>query len=327
MTAAWLFPGQGAQELGMGLDIVKAHVPVRRCLDEASERVGVDLLDVIANGPRARLARTDIAQPALFALSHGIAGVLRSRGLQPSWVAGHSLGEFTAVAQTGSLEFESALELVVQRGRLMHEANITADGGMLAVSGLPRLEVEAVLSAAGRSRADTGATGPHDVPQVWVANVNAPAQIVLAGRMSDLRALGAPIAAAGGRLTWLDVAGPYHSPLLENAAREFAKTVRRCTLEDGRVPLIANSNGAFLSGAAELRQELIDHMLGIVDWASSMARLVSAGCQLAIEVGPGRTMKGLAMRNAPRLTCLTTGTAHDLDETCRRLESLSCASS
>ena len=325
MTTAWLFPGQGAQELGMGLDIVEAHAPVRRCLEQASEQVNVDLLDVIAQGPRARHARADLAQPALFALSYGIADVLKSRGWQPSWVAGHSLGEFTAAAQTGALDFESALDLVVQRGRLMHDVNVTANGGMLAVSNLPRAAVDTVLSAAVQSSANASVTGQHIEPQVWIANVNAPKQIVLAGRIADLQALGTPIVAAGGRITWLDVAGPYHSPLFKNAALQFAKMVRCCPLEDGHVPLVANSNGAFLSGAAELREELITHMLGTVDWAGSMARLVAAGCQFAVEVGPGRTMKGLAMRNAPRLVCLTTVSAHDLDETCRRLEALSCA--
>lgn len=311
MKTAWLFPGQGAQEVGMALDLIHAHATVRHRLEQASDRLGADLVRTITDGPRAALARTDVAQPALFALSFAIGELLSARGLAPTWTAGHSLGQFSAAATAGALSYADALDLVIERGRVMHEVNGQVDGGMIAVSGITAPNLQRLVE-----RSTDG---------VWIANRNAPTQTVLAGGKAQLQALVPALAAAGARSTWLDVAGPYHTPLFADAATTFARGLARCRIGDARVPLIANTSAIELQGHEALRHEFGAHMLCAVDWVGSMAVLDQRGCELLVEVGPGRTMKGLALRNLARVPCITTGSLGELDDAFRRLEEAACA--
>lgn len=311
MSAVWLFPGQGSQYVGMGGSYLKAYPSVVRRLEQASECLGVDLSQLIAKGPRNQLMQTDMAQVAIYTLSVAVSELLAARGMSPVAVAGHSLGQFSALVAAGALNFEAGLALVVDRGRFMHAQNQQIDGAMLAVTALDCQEIEAELLG---------------IEQVWIANYNAPGQIILSGLRSALQAAQARLAAAGGKLVWLDVAGPYHTALLKDAARQFSASIQRVDLRQAAAPLLANSDAAVLTRAEDLLAELHRHMLAPVCWSHSMQRIAAMNVQFLVEVGPGKVLRGLALRNVPHIRCLGTDSLRDFEQACTVLqEAGSCA--
>lgn len=313
MNVAWLFPGQGSQFVGMGGDYLKAHPSVAQRFAEASDCLGIDLRRVLARGPRSMLMQTDVAQVAIYTLSVAIAELLAARDIQPVAVAGHSLGQFSALTVAGAVTFQQCLSLVADRGRFMHEQNQSVHGSMFVASGLAPEAVEAAIGG---------------IEQVWVANYNAPDQTVLAGSRPALQAAHAKLLAAGGKLTWIDVAGPYHTALLEIAAQRFALSVRKAPLRDSALPLVANSDAAMLTRAEDLRVELQRHMLAPVRWSQSMQQIAALDVQFLIEVGAGKVLRGLALRNVPHIRCLGTDTVRDLEQACAALaEVRACVSS
>jgi [acyl-carrier-protein] S-malonyltransferase len=313
MSAAFLFPGQGSQYVGMGSDYLKAYPSVAHRFEQASDCLGTDLKRVVAMGPRNVLVQTDLAQVAIYTLSVAIAELLAARGVVPVAVAGHSLGQFSALAVTGAMTFEDGLSLVADRGRFMHEQNQAIDGSMFAVTGL---ELDAIERAV------------EGIGQVWIANYNAPGQTILSGLRPALEQAQERLRAAGGRATWFDVAGPYHTPLLATAAAQFALSVQRLPLRDAIVPLIANSDAAPLIKADALRDELSRHMLVPVRWSDTLHRIAAMNVRLLVEVGPGKVLKGLALRKVPDIRCVGTDTARELVQTCSMLlEAGSCVSS
>lgn len=318
MNAVFLFPGQGVQTLGMGEDFrraatIPAFALVNQRLEQASDGLGVNVRDIIVKGPPRLLAETWIAQPAIFALSVAIAELLQQRGLQPTIVAGHSLGEFAALVCAGASSFEDMLALVIERGRLMHEVNESIDGAMLAVSGLSPAQLAGLLEKI--------------EAEVWIANDNAPSQYVLSGLRAGLRQASASILQSGGRITWLDVAGSYHTPLLLQASRALQASIASLHLCTPVFPVVANSNAAVLLDGPSIRTELSQHMLSTVNWTGTMRRIAQAGVETLLSIGPGRVLKGLALRNNAALPCRTVGTVLEFDEICRVLESRLCASS
>ncbi len=311
MSAAFLFPGQGSQFVGMGSDYLKAYPSVAHRFEQAGECLGTDLKRVVSRGPRNVLVQTDFAQVAIYTLSVAIAELLAARGIAPVAVAGHSLGQFSALAAAGAMTFEDGLSLVADRSRLMHEQNQALDGSMFAVTGLDLDAIERAVDGVG---------------EVWIANHNAPGQIVLSGLRSALNEAQARLLAAGGKAAWLDVAGPYHTPLLAAAAERFSLSVQRTTLRDATVPLVANSDAALLSRAEALRAELHRHMLLPVRWAETMQRIAAMDVRLLVEVGPGKVLKGLALRNVPDIRCVGTDSARELEQARTTLQEVSsCA--
>ncbi|MBA3006098.1 MAG: ACP S-malonyltransferase [Proteobacteria bacterium] len=307
MNIAFLFPGQGAQTLGMGEDFRKSYLVVARRLEQASDALGLDLCAIIRKGPTRLLAETRYAQPAIFVLSYAIGELLVERGLQPDIVAGHSLGEFTAATFAKAISFDDALALVIERGSLMHEVNVSLDGSMMAVSGLDSKTLLGILDGL--------------CNDVWIANDNAPSQVVLSGLRPALQKAAQLIVDGGGRNTWLDVAGPYHTPLLADASKVFALRVASVNMRDPVFPIIANTSAEPLVIADSIHTELARHMISSVNWTGTMQIIEASGVNMLVEVGPGRVMKGLALRNSPTLPCRTTGTVREFDETCRSLES------
>jgi [acyl-carrier-protein] S-malonyltransferase len=293
---AFLFPGQGAQYLGMGLDHLRQSPAMAARLAEAAEVLGADLVRLLARGPRPLLARTDIAQVAIFTLSVALYERLRSAGLPaPKVVAGHSLGQFSALVAAEVLDFSAALRLVAERGRLMHLQNQACDGAMIAVAGL---------------QADALPALPDDV---WLANLNAPDQVILSGLRPALTETANRLKAAGGRGLWLDVAGAYHTPLFQEAADRFARVLDMATLHPAKVPLIANTSARLLRSTEDIRAELRHHMVRPVLWRQSMETMRALPLQGAVEIGPGKVLKGLLLRCAPHLPCHVTDTARDAE--------------
>lgn len=310
MSAVFLFPGQGAQAVGMGVALIGAFPQLARRLEQGSDALGIKLCSLIETGPPRALARTDVAQVAIFCLSVALFELLRERGLQPDLLAGHSLGQFSALCASGSVSFDQGLALVVARGAAMHALNQTLDGGMLALQGIDEQWLSACMQV--------------DGDDCHIANRNAPAQIVLAGLRPALRALQVRLQAAGMISHWLDVAGPYHTPLMQPAADDFRAALDGCSFGDAGIALVANSNATVIGTREQIVAELQDHMLTPVDWVGTMRVIAARSPALLVEVGAGRVLKGLALRNAPRLRCMTTGTPAEFDAACKALQEAGC---
>ncbi len=281
---ALVFPGQGAQARGMGAAAVDAGAGVE--LLAASRRLGCDLAHLVRDADDPTLRRTENAQPALFYTEWAVAEALVRAGVRPCAVAGHSLGEWVAIAAADALDPVTALELVIERGRLMAAA---ATGTMAAVLGAPRAVVEAACARA-------TAAGHVCV----VANDNAPGQTVISGTPTGVERTGADLQALGvGRVVALRVSGAFHSPLMAPAARAFRERLAAVPLHDPRVPVAANATGAGCTTAATLRPALADQLERPVLWVDDVHALAAAGAATFIECGPGATLAGLIRRILP----------------------------
>ncbi len=290
MTAApiaLLFPGQGAQAPGMGRAAVAAGAAPE--LLRAASALGLDLAGLVTAADADTLRRTEHAQPALFYCGWSVAAALRAAGVGATAVAGHSLGEWVALAAADALDPVRALELVIERGRLMAHAPA---GAMAAVLGAAP---EAVVAAC-RVAADAGEV-------CVVANDNAPGQLVVSGTAAgvDLAAR-ALRAGRGARVVPLRVAGAFHSPLMREAAAAFAARVEAVPLRDPAVPIAANATGTCLGTAAALRPALLAQLDQPVRWTEAVRALDGLGIRTFVECGPGTTLGGLVRRILPEAT-------------------------
>jgi [acyl-carrier-protein] S-malonyltransferase len=282
MKLAFLFPGQGAQAVGMGKALAEAFPVAREVFAEADEALGFPLSEICWEGPAERLRETRYTQPAL--LTHSVAAwrLAEQAGLRPEWSAGHSLGEYSACVAAGALEFRDAVRLVHLRGTLMFEAGRQQPGTMAAMLGVDRAVAERICTAA----AQKGIVVP--------ANYNAPGQIVISGErpaVEEAARIGPGLGAK--RVVMLEVSGAFHSPLMESAARGLAGALDRTTFREPRCPVIANVSAAPLSQADEIRDALKRQVLGAVRWEDSMRFLLESGAEGFVEIGTGRVLRGL----------------------------------
>jgi len=292
MKLAFLFPGQGAQKVGMGQALADAHPLARETFATADRVLGTSLSRLCWEGPADELKKSVNTQPAL--LTHSVAAwrLLDAAGLTPSFTAGHSLGEYSAAVAAGALRFEDALVLVRERGRLMYEAGLARPGTMAAVLGLDLAQVEAACAAA----ADAGVVVP--------ANLNAPGQIVVSGEIPAVdRACEEAKARGARRAIKLEVSGAFHSPLMASAADGLAQALVRVTFSEPACPVIANVSATPQATAAGIHESLKAQLLGAVRWEDSMRRLAGEGVTF-VELGTGTVLKGLLRTIAPDAACL-----------------------
>ena len=287
-AVAWLFPGQGSQTVGMARDLLTHFPPARAALARASEFAGIDLTPLVASGPDEALTRTDNLQPALTAITVACCLFLRESGLRPDYVAGHSLGEYSALFAAGTLTLDDTLRLVAARGKLMHAAASTLDGGMLAVKDLPIARIEAVLATL------------SDPQAVTVANHNAPTQIALCGARAALPEATRALSAAGGQVVPLNVSGPWHSPLLAPAAVRFAELLDVTSFADATVPVAMNLTGTLMRDGEAIRAAMRSQLANPVRWHAAMLALAAAGVRRFVEPGPKKVLRGL-LRHIPEL--------------------------
>lgn len=282
MKLAFLFPGQGAHAVGMGRALAEAFPAAREAFATADRVLGFALSKVCWEGPEEELRKTVHTQPALLVHSVAALRLLEAEGIRPSWVAGHSLGEYSACVAAGAIDYEEALPLVHARGALMYQAGIERPGAMAAVLGLDRAAVEAVCAEAASSGV------------VNAANLNAPGQVVVSGEVAAVEAACALAKARGAkRAIRLDVSGAFHSPLMASAAASLVERLEATTIRDARCPIIANVSAEPVRRAADLRAALAAQLLGAVRWEDSMRRLLADGATRFVEVGSGRVLRGL----------------------------------
>lgn len=282
MKLAFLFPGQGAQAVGMGMALAEAHPAAREVFATADRVLGEGFTRLLWEGPEDELRKTVNAQPAL--LTHSVAALrlLEEAGLAPSLAAGHSLGEYSACVAAGAITFEDALRLVRTRGDLMFRAGVERPGTMAAILGLAASDVEAACEEA----ASAGI--------VRAANYNAPGQVVISGEIPAVEAACERAKARGARRAIrLEVSGAFHSPLMASAAEGLAAALDSTRIEDARCPVVVNVSARPLTAAADLRAALKDQLLGAVRWEASLEAMLAAGAEGFVEVGTGKVLRGL----------------------------------
>jgi [acyl-carrier-protein] S-malonyltransferase len=283
--AAYVFPGQGAQTVGMGKDLYDSFDSVKTLFKQADEAVGFSLSKIFFDGPEEELRKTSNAQPALVAVSIACLRAAQEVGGKnlpaPTFMAGHSLGEYTALAAANVIDFSTAVFLAKERGRLMFEAGLKTPGGMMAIIGLD----EAILAEVCKET------------NTVIANINSPGQLVISGAVENIAKAGEMAKAKGAaRALPLQVSGAFHSPLMQPAVEGMTQILAKVTFKDPIVPIIANVTARPITSGSQVRDELLKQLCNGVQWQRSVEFMVGQGVGKYIEIGPGKVLAGLIKR-------------------------------
>jgi [acyl-carrier-protein] S-malonyltransferase len=287
MSVAFVFPGQGSQQVGMGRALAEAFPESRKVFEEADSSVGFSLARLCFEGPEAELQLTANTQPAILATSIAALGPLVARGVRPAWVAGHSLGEYSALVAAGALPLADALRTVRRRGQYMQEAVPVGVGAMAAILGLDLPSIETAC----REAAEGEVVSP--------ANVNSPGQVVIAGHAAAVdRASERCMAAGAKRAVRLPVSAPFHCALMKPAQDRLAPELAALAFGDPVVPLVNNVDARVVRDASSCREGLVRQVSGAVRWQESVELLAREGVTTFVEVGPGTVLSGLVRKIA-----------------------------
>ncbi|MGO8732954.1 MAG: ACP S-malonyltransferase [Terriglobia bacterium] len=290
---AFIFPGQGSQHAGMGRELAENFPSARRVFDEADEALGFSLSKLCFEGPMEDLQLTANTQPAILATSVAVAEVLREKGVRADFVAGHSLGEYSALVVAGSLSIQEAVRLVRERGQYMQDAVPVGQGAMAALLGLGAAEVEDVCHEAAQGEV------------VSPANFNSPGQVVIAGHTGAVaRAVALARARGAKRAIMLNVSAPFHCALMKPAQEKLEKDLDLVEISDPQIPLANNVDAALVRSAAQVRDGLKRQVTAPVQWNQAMRVLRAEDVDGFIEVGPGKVLSGLLRKIDPQAECL-----------------------
>lgn len=297
---AFVFPGQNSHHVGMARELWEAGGAARAILERANAILGWSLTSLMFEGPEQVLTATENQQPAI--LAHSVASLvfLRERGFTPRVVAGHSLGEYSALVAAECLDFETALTLVRRRGEYMAAAG---GGAMAAVIGLDPAQVEAICGLA------------QEVGYVGIANYNCPGQVVITGEPDAIREAERLLNEAGAaRIIRLRVSGAFHSPLMQRAAEALASDLDTAPLAEARTPVVSNVDAELRTSAAEIRAALKRQITSPVLWEQSVRRMVAEGVSTFVEVGPGKVLSGLIRRTIENVRTVAAGTPEEIEK-------------
>ena len=284
---ACVFPGQGSQAVGMLKELADVHPSILDTFAQASEALGYDLWDVVQNDPDNKLNETQVTQPALLTASVAIYRLLAEQGIAPEYMAGHSLGEYSALVAAGSLSLADAVKLVERRGQLMQEAVPAGQGGMAAILGLEDADVIAACAEAAQG----------DV--VSAVNFNSPGQVVIAGAKAAVeRAIEVCKAKGAKRALPLPVSVPSHCELMRPAAERFAESIAAIDWQAPQIPLVQNVSASVVSDVGTLKTDLLQQLYKPVRWVESIQALAANGALQLVECGPGKVLAGLNKRCA-----------------------------
>ena len=286
MSLAFVFPGQGSQSVGMLKDLAAEFTEVEATFKQASDALGYDLWDVVQNGPAEKLNQTDVTQPAMLSAGVAVWRIWQAKGgAQPVMMAGHSLGEYTALVCAGALDFSDAVKLVAERGRLMQEAVPAGEGAMAAILGL---DDDAVIQVC-----EDAAEGEV----LSAVNFNSPGQVVIAGQKTAVeRALGVAKEKGAKRALLLPVSVPSHCALMKPAAQKLEQILADIELREPAIPVLNNVDVQAQSGAAEIRAALVKQLHSPVRWVETIRKMAADGVDSLIECGPGKVLAGLNKR-------------------------------
>ncbi len=287
---AGVFPGQGSQTVGMGRELTERSAIARDAFAEADDVLGFGLSAIIFEGPADELKRTSIAQPALVVMSTIYWRLLAEQGFTCGVVAGHSLGEYSALVAAGALRFADTIRLVHTRGKLMEAATQTQPGGMAAVIGMSDADVQALCA---QVAAEHGTLAP--------ANYNAPGQVVVSGVAEAVAALRAAGKARGARVIPLAVSGPFHSPLMQSAADAFTAVLGVVEISPAAIPVVQNVTATPTTDPEAIRDALARQITGSVQWVQSLYAMRDMGAGRFVEIGPGNVLTGLVQRTLPEV--------------------------
>jgi [acyl-carrier-protein] S-malonyltransferase len=282
MKNAYIFPGQGSQFKGMGLDLYQNSESAKTLFDKANEILGFDITKIMFEGTDEELKQTNVTQPAIFI--HSVILALNSPDFNPDMVAGHSLGEFSALVAAGALSFEDGLRLVAQRADAMQAACELQPSTMAAILGLPDQTIEEICA---------GITDEIVVP----ANFNCPGQVVISGSIAGIEKACELLKAAGAkRALVLQVGGAFHSPLMEPARTKLAAAIKAAEFATPSCPIYQNVNAKPSTDVAEIKENLIAQLTAPVRWTQSVQHMIADGAQNFIECGPGKVLQGLVKK-------------------------------
>lgn len=301
---AFLFPGQGSQAVGMGKELADRYPVAKRTFEEADEALGYSLSALCWEGPEEKLKLTEITQPAILTTSIAAWRLLQEQGAGPDFVAGHSLGEYSAHVAAGTLSFADAVRTVRNRGQYMQQAVPVGQGGMAAVLGMEMEKLEEICREAAQGEV------------VSPANINSPNQIVISGAAAAVQRA-ADLAKAKGakRAIMLQVSAPFHCALMQPAQDALAKDLQALTFHDPKFPVIKNIDGLPTSSGSEAREALIQQVTGAVQWVKSVRTLLANGVDTFIEVGPGKVLCGLVGQIEKPAACSNVESEESLQKT------------
>ncbi len=306
MRLGFVFPGQGSQFIGMGKDFYDTFSQSREILDSANDYLGFDIKKLIFEGDEDELRLTYNAQPAILTVSTMILKILQKNGLQPEVVAGHSLGEFSSLVAAGVLTYESAVKLVRNRGELMEKAAPSGTGGMAAIIGA---DIEIIEKEC-----------ENDKGTVVVANENSPVQVVISGEKDAVERVGEKLKEVAKRVVFLNVSGPFHSPLMKGAQDQLSRAIENTQFENPKCFTIPNVTAKMTKNTNEIKDALVKQLTNRVKWVKSMEEM-KANVDMIVEVGAGKTLTGLMKKIDRKFPIKTVNSVESLEKFLKEVNS------